>query len=110
MSEEPRGRSGRVVVTGIGVVTPLGTGLELFWSRLLAGYNGVERISLIDPEPYTTKIAAEVKDFDANDWLDKKEARRIDRFIAFAVAASTMALEDSGIELTEELRDEIGVM
>jgi 3-oxoacyl-[acyl-carrier-protein] synthase II len=102
--------SGRVVVTGIGVISPLGTGTELTWSRLQKGESGIGRISLIDPAPYTTQIAAEVKDFDAEDWLDKKEARRIDRFISFGVAASSMALQDSGIEFTEELRDDTGVL
>ncbi|AIE85605.1 beta-ketoacyl-ACP synthase II [Fimbriimonas ginsengisoli] len=102
--------SGRVVVTGIGAVTPVGTGIEKFWPAILAGTNGVARITLLDPTDYATHIAAEVKDFNAEDWLDKKEARRIDRFISFAVASSTMALQDSGIELTEELRDEFGVL
>lgn len=102
--------SGRVVVTGIGGVTPLGTGVKKFWPRLLAGESGIARITLVDPEPYTSQIAGEVKDFDANDWLDKKEARRIDRFISFAVAASTMALQDSCIELDDDLREDFGVM
>jgi 3-oxoacyl-[acyl-carrier-protein] synthase II len=102
--------SGRVVVTGIGVVSPLGTGAESTWSGLVEGVSGIDRISLIDPSPYTTQIGAEVKDFNAEDWLDKKEARRVDRFIAFGVAAATMALKDSGIELTDELRDETGVL
>jgi 3-oxoacyl-[acyl-carrier-protein] synthase II len=102
--------SGRVVVTGIGGVTPVGTGVERFWPRILNGVSGVARITLTDPTAYTSQIAAEVKDFDANDWLEKKEARRIDRFIAFAVAAATMALKDSNVELTEDLRDEFGVL
>lgn len=104
--------SGRVVVTGLGAITSIGIGVEEFWSALLAGTNGIERISLIsDVSAYTTQIAAEVKDFHAEDWLDKKEARRIDRFIAFAVAGATMALQDSGIDLEEEgLRDNFGVM
>src|ERR1700683_1007091 len=90
--------SGRVVVTGVGAVTPLGTGVDTFWPRLLAGESGVGRISLIDPSPYTTQIAAEVKDFDPGDWLDKKEARRVDRVIAFAIAAATQALQDAAID------------
>lgn len=102
--------SGRVVVTGMGVVSPLGTGVEKFWPRLLAGENGVDRITLTDVSEMSSQIGAEVKDFNAEDWLDRKEARRIDRFIAFAVAASTMALKDSGLELDDELRNEIGVM
>jgi 3-oxoacyl-[acyl-carrier-protein] synthase II len=109
MTERPA-PSGRVVVTGVGGVTPVGTGVDKFWPRILAGENGVDRITLTDPTPYSSQIAAEVKDFDPNDWLDKKEARRIDRVIAFGVASATMALNDSGIELTEDLRDEFGVM
>ncbi len=102
--------SGRVVVTGLGAVTPLGTGVDTFWPRMLAGGNAADRVSHIDPTGYATQIAAEVRDFNAEDWLDKKEARRIDRFIAFAVAAATMALTDSGIVLDDALRDEFGVL
>jgi 3-oxoacyl-[acyl-carrier-protein] synthase II len=102
--------SGRVVVTGVGAVTPLGTGVDVFWPRMLAGENGIGRITLLDPSEYTTQIAGEVKDFNAEDWLDKKEARRIDRFIAFAVAAAAMAMKDSAIELDEDLRNDFGVL
>jgi len=109
MSERPV-PSGRVVVTGVGAVTPLGTGVDKFWPRLLAGESAVDRITLLDPTEYSTQIAAEVKDFVAEDWLDKKEARRIDRFIAFAVAAAAMAMKDCGLEVTDELRDEFGVL
>jgi 3-oxoacyl-[acyl-carrier-protein] synthase II len=109
MTERPT-PSGRVVVTGIGGVTPVGSGVDTFWPNILAGVSGVARITLTDPSPFSCQIAAEVKDFDANDWLEKKEARRVDRFIAFAVGAATMALKDSGIELTDELRDEFGVL
>jgi 3-oxoacyl-[acyl-carrier-protein] synthase II len=102
--------SGRVVVTGIGAVTPLGTGVDVFWPRMLAGENGIGRVTHLDPSDYTTQIAGEVKDFNPENWLDKKEARRIDRFIAFAEASASMALADSGIELTDELKDEFGVL
>ncbi len=102
--------SGRVVVTGIGAVTPLATGVDNFWPKLLAGENGVSRVTLLDPSEYATQIAAEVKDFNAEDWLDKKEARRLDRFISFAVASATMAMKDSGIVLTDELREDFGVL
>ncbi|MEZ0325937.1 MAG: beta-ketoacyl-ACP synthase II [Fimbriimonas sp.] len=102
--------SGRVVVTGVGAVTPLGTGVDLFWSRLLAGENAIGPVTHLDVSDYTTQIAGEVKDFNAEDWMDKKEARRTDRFICFAVAAATMALQDSGIELNDELRDDFGVL
>ncbi|MBN9502189.1 MAG: beta-ketoacyl-[acyl-carrier-protein] synthase II [Armatimonadetes bacterium 55-13] len=109
MSDRPV-PSGRVVITGVGAVTPLGTGVAKFWPRLLAGESAVERITLLDPSEYTTQIAAEVKDFVAEDWLDKKEARRIDRFIAFAVAAAAMAMQDSEIKVDDDLRNEFGVM
>jgi len=109
MSERPV-PSGRVVITGIGAVTPLGTGIDKFWPRLLAGESAVDRISLMDPSDYSTQIAAEVKDFNPEDWLDKKEARRIDRFIAFAAASARMAMEDSGIKPDDDLRDEFGVL
>ena len=102
--------SGRVVVTGLGAVTPLGTGVEAFWPRLLAGENGIGPVTQFDVSEYSTRIAGEVKDFNAEDWLDKKEARRIDRFISFAVASATQALQDSGIELNDDLRDEFGVL
>jgi 3-oxoacyl-[acyl-carrier-protein] synthase II len=103
--------SGRVVVTGVGAITPLGTGVEKFWPRLIAGHNGVGKITLVDPSAFTTQIAAEVRDFEAEDWLEKKEARRVDRFIAFAVGASTMALRDACFdEMPAELKNEFGVL
>ncbi|HEY0866502.1 MAG TPA: beta-ketoacyl-ACP synthase II [Fimbriimonas sp.] len=110
MSALTQGPSGRVVVTGLGAVTPLGVGVDTFWPRLLAGESGIERIQNIDPTPYATQVAGECLDFDASDWLEKKEARRVDRFIAFAVAAAAQALKDANLELTDELRDEFGVM
>lgn len=109
MSGTPR-PSGRVVVTGLGAVTPLATGIEPTWQKMLAGESGVGRITHIDPSDYTTQIAAEVKDFNAEDFIDKKEARRVDRFIAMAVASASMALEDSKLEITDDNREEIGVL
>jgi 3-oxoacyl-[acyl-carrier-protein] synthase II len=101
---------GRVVVTGLGAVTPLGTGVEKFWPQALNGVNGVRRITLVDPEPFSTQVAAEVPDFDSADWMDTKDAKRMDRFLHLAIAAATMALKDSKIELTEDLREEFGVL
>jgi 3-oxoacyl-[acyl-carrier-protein] synthase II len=109
MADRPK-PSGRVVVTGIGGVTPLGTGVDVFWPRMLAGENAVGPITLLDASEYTTRIAAEVKDFNAEDWMDKKEARRIDRFIAFAIAAASMAITDSGIKPSEDEKEDIGVL
>lgn len=110
MSERPALASGRVVVTGVGAVTPLGTGVDVFWPRMLAGHSGIGPITLMDASEYTTRIAGEVKDFNPEDWLDKKEARRIDRFIQFAEAAAAMAIEDSGFTPTKEEADEFGVL
>ncbi len=101
--------SGRVVITGLGVVSPIGIGIEPFWGNLVAGKSGVNRISSIDPSPYTTQIAAEVLDFNAEDWMDKKEARRVDRYIAFGIAAGSQAFTDCGITLDDDLRNEFGV-
>lgn len=108
MSERPA-RSGRVVVTGVGAVTPLGTGVDVFWPRMLAGESGIGPITLLDATEYTTRIAGEVKDFNPEDWLDRKEARRIDRFIRFAVAAAKMAMDDCGYVPSKEEAEEFGV-
>ncbi len=97
-------------MTGLGAITPLGTGIENFWPRMIAGEGAVDRITHIDASAFTTQIAAEVRDFNAEDWLDKKDARKVDRFIAFAVGAASMAIADSGISPTEEERDQIGVL
>lgn len=109
MSDAPA-PSGRVVVTGVGAVTPLGTGVDNFWPRMLKAESGIGPITLMDASEYTTRIAGEVKDFNPEDWLDRKEARRIDRFIQFAAAAATMALQDSGFQPTDEEKDEVGVL
>ncbi len=89
----------RVVVTGIGLVTPLGIGVENTWSALIAGKSGVGEITRFDTSEYATKIAAEVKGFNAEDFMAKKEAKRTELFIAYAIAASRMAVEDSGIDI-----------
>lgn len=107
---EPPSPSGRVVVTGVGAVTPLGTGVETSWARLCAGDSAIDKITLLDVSDFTTQIAGEVKDFNAEDWLDKKEARRVDRFIAFAAACGTMALEDSGLKQGSFDEEQVGVL
>lgn len=101
--------SGRVVVTGVGALTPVGNQVEEFWSNLLAGKGGIGPITLMDASDYSTRIAGEVKGFNPEDWMDKKEARRVDRFIAFSVAAASQAIADSAIELTDELKEHFGV-
>src|SRR2546423_3287553 len=109
MTDRPR-PSGRVVVTGVGAVTPLGTGVDVFWPRMLAGESGTARITHIDPSEFSTQVAAEVKDFSPDDWLEKKEARRMDRFIAFAVASAAMALRDSSLPTQGVIAEDIGVL
>jgi len=100
----------RVVITGLGAVTPIGIGKDEFWQALLAGVSGVGKITRFDASQYTTQIAGEVKNFDPAQYIDKKEAKRMDRCTQFAVAASKMAFEDAGIDLEAEDRQRIGTM
>lgn len=100
----------RVVVTGLGLVTPLGIGVEESWKNLCAGKSGVAEITRFDASDFQTKIAAEVKGFHAEDFLPAKEAKRTERFIAFAIAAARMALEDSGLVIDSTNNNRIGVM
>lgn len=100
----------RVVITGLGAITPLGIGTEVFWESLLAGKSGITRISRFDAADYATQIAGEVKGFDPSLYIDKKEAKRMDRCTQFAIAAAKMALEDSGIDLEQEDLDRIGTI
>jgi len=99
----------RVVVTGIGVISPIGIGKETFWQSLASGKNGFGQISLFDASNFPTTIAAEAKDFNPSDYLDKKEARRLVRFIQFAVAASQMATKDANLTIADKA-EEVGVM
>jgi 3-oxoacyl-[acyl-carrier-protein] synthase II len=100
----------RVVVTGLGAVTPVGIGKDAFWQALLAGKSGIGRITRFDPTDYTTQIAGEVKDFDPTQYIDKKEAKRMDRFTQFAIVASKMALEDAKVDLTTEDLQRVGTV
>ncbi|GBD11720.1 3-oxoacyl-[acyl-carrier-protein] synthase 2 [bacterium HR23] len=90
----------RVVVTGMGVISPLGLSVEATWQALLQGRSGVGRITAFDPAPFETQIAAEVKGFDPLTYMDKKEARRTDRFVQFALAAAQEALRQAGLNGT----------
>ena len=98
----------RVVITGLGAVTPIGIGKDEFWKGLLEGKNGIEKITRFDASEYGAQIAGEVKDFDPAAFIDKKEAKRMDRYAQFAVAASKLAIEDAGLELEKENCDRIG--
>ncbi|WP_281177642.1 beta-ketoacyl synthase N-terminal-like domain-containing protein, partial [Paenibacillus dakarensis] len=91
----------RVVVTGMGVMTSIGQDIETFWNSLMTGKSGVSHIEAFDVSEYPTQIAASIKDFNPEDYMERKEARKMDRFVQFAVAAGTKALEDSGIKIGE---------
>ena len=100
----------RVVVTGIGTLTPLGIGWETFWEGCRAGRSGIGQITHFDTTAYACKIAGEVRGFVPEDYIPKKEARKMDRCLHLAAAASKMALEDSAIEITPENAADIGVL
>ncbi|SHJ65817.1 beta-ketoacyl-ACP synthase II [Tepidibacter formicigenes] len=100
----------RVVVTGIGCVTPVGIGKENFWNNLKNGVCGIDKITRFDATDFATQIAGEVKDFTASDFIDKKEARRMDRFTQYAVASAKMAVGDAKIDLEKLEKDKFGVI
>lgn len=103
----------RVVVTGMGVISPIGNSVETFWRELLAGTCGIDRITRFDPSRFAVHIAAEVKDFnveDYADYIDRKEARRMDWFIQISVAATAQALKQAGLKIDESNRDSVGVL
>ena len=96
------------MVTGLGAVSPIGIGVEETWRGLVAGKSGVGPITQFDAQTYPTRIAAEVKDFDPTRFMEKKEARRNDRFIQFALAAAQMAIADSGLDMSKEDPEQVG--
>ncbi len=99
----------RVVVTGLGAVAPNGIGTQTFWENLLNGVSGVAPITRFDASKHDTQIAGEVKGFDPLQWIEKKEARKMDLFIHFAVAAGQMAYDDSALKVTDDNRERVGV-
>lgn len=101
--------SRRVVISGVGLITPLGIGVEETWRELCAGKSGIGEITRFDTSDFQTKIAGEVKDFRPEDFLTQKDARRTTTFIAYAVAATRMALEDSGLVIDQSNADRVGV-
>src|SRR5690606_31881869 len=100
----------RVVVTGLGVISPVGNDVPTAWANLVAGKSGIARISRFDASAFTTQIAGEVKDFDVAAYVPPKEARRFDTFVHYGIAASLQALRDSGLEVTDANADRIGVI
>ena len=99
----------RVVITGVGMVSPLGVGTEPTWKGLLAGQSGVANITLFDASRHSTHFAAEVKGFDPLNWVEKKDVKKMDRFIQFAVAAADCAVADAGLKVEPAEADMIGV-
>ena len=100
----------RVVITGVGLVSPLGIGVNETWQALCDGKSGVGEISRFDTSKFQTKIAAEVKNFNPQDFLPKKEAKRTELFIAYAIAATRMAIEDSGLVIDSTNADRVGAI
>src|SRR3989338_5795714 len=100
----------KAVITGMGVVSQIGIGLEAYWKSLMEGRSGVKRVSLFDTSQYACRIAAEVSDFAPERFIEKKKIKRMDRFTQFAMAAAKMAIEDSGLDLSKENPERIGVI
>jgi 3-oxoacyl-[acyl-carrier-protein] synthase II len=99
----------RVVITGLGLVTPLGIGLEKTWSAIAAGQSGITRITKFDATDYPSQIAGEVKDFDPAAYIEKKEIKKMDPFIHYAVAASQLAVDDAGLKVSKDNAERVGV-
>lgn len=102
--------SSRVVITGIGLVSAVGNDTDSVWRALCEGKSGAKTLTTFDTTPFTTKFAAPVNDFDAAQYMDKKEVRRNDRFVHYAMGAARQALNDSGFEITEENAEDVGVI
>ncbi|MDR0535113.1 MAG: beta-ketoacyl-ACP synthase II [Puniceicoccales bacterium] len=100
----------RVVVTGIGAITPVGNDAKTFWDNLKAGVSGIDRVSHFDPADYTSQAGGQVKDFDAAKYMDPKEARRNDRFVQFAVAAAKQAFEDANLKIGQVPPERLGAI
>lgn len=100
----------RVVVTGLGVVSPLGIGADFFWKALVNGTSGVGRITRFDPTGHGCQIAAEVKGFDPLQWIDKKEVKKMDSFVQYALAAGLMAVEDAHLKVSDGRQERVGVL
>jgi 3-oxoacyl-[acyl-carrier-protein] synthase II len=99
----------RVVITGLGIISPVGNTVEQAWSNILAGKSGISRITRFDPSAFSSQIAGEVKGFDVTEYISAKEARRMDIFIHYGLAAGVQAIKDSGIVVTPENAERIGV-
>lgn len=102
-------KQNRVVITGLGAVTPLGNDVATTWDNVLAGKSGIGELTRVDSSPFPTKVAAELKDFDPVNFMDKKDSRKMDRFTQYAVASALMAVKDANLEITSENAERVGV-
>lgn len=100
----------RVVITGVGLVTPLGTGTDKTWEGLISGHSGIGPITRFDASDQASRIAAEIKDFDPAKWFEKKQVKNLDDFVQYAVAAADMAWKDSGLLMSDEMAERVGVI
>ena len=100
----------RVVVTGLGALTPIGNNIDEYWNGLVNGKSGAAPITHFDATDFKTRFACEVKNFDPTDFLDRKEARKMDKFTQYAMVASQEAIDDSGLDFEKENRDRVGVI
>ncbi|MCX7770807.1 MAG: beta-ketoacyl-[acyl-carrier-protein] synthase II, partial [Proteobacteria bacterium] len=100
----------RVVVTGIGIVSPCGNNLKENWDNIINGRSGIDKITRFDISDFPAKIAGEVRNLNPEDYVDKKDARRLDLFLIYALASAKMAMQDSGLVINEDNAERVGVM
>jgi len=100
----------RVVVTGMGMISPVGNTIDNFWTALLEGRSGITKVSCFDPSNFSSQIAGQVKDFDPGKYLNTKEVRKTDRFVQFAIAAAIEAARDSKLDMSRVDADKVGVL
>ena len=99
----------RVVVTGLGLVSPVGSLVEKAWNNIKDGVSGIRKIDSFDASSFSVQISGSIKDFNADDYISPKEQRKMDTFIHYGIGASVMAIEDSGLEINESNADKIGI-
>lgn len=102
-------KNNRVVITGIGALSPIGYDAKTTWANALKGVNGIDKITRLDTEKYNVHLAGELKDFNIEDHIDKKEARRMDRFTQYAVVAAREAVQDAKLDINDQTANRIGV-